>query len=58
MFSSEWFAEHRERLGHWRHGNERQILAELAELQAEVQQLLEAQQDIPVQGHITGRTTP
>lgn len=52
-FSSEWFAEHREHLGWWKHGNERRILDYLAELQAEVQQLLDAQQDKPSKVTVT-----
>lgn len=44
MFTPEFFAEHREHLGWWRPGNERRILDYLAELQAEVEQLLADQQ--------------
>lgn len=52
-YSSEWFAEHREHLGWWRHGNERRILDYLAELQAEMEQLLRAQQATPVKVTVT-----
>jgi hypothetical protein len=53
-FSSEWFAHHRARLDHWRHDNLHQVIADLNELQDEMQQLVAQQSTTPATVTITG----